>query len=318
MIAKQVAEVPPPVSDIRDDVPEAMCRAISRGLAKDPAQRFGSVSDFSRALNGQPVHDRIEVNWDADGGAGGNDFRAETLDMRSRIARRHRLRRLRDRVYQGVGLVALAAVVYGGSLLMARRGPRAELSFHDVAITETPTWGVPLGPRPASNTPGAVADEPRRTASAGPSTAGASRLAGDVPRSVADSDESSNGVESRVPVRESRSRPGRGALQGLLDRYRRALEAEDLNALEQRVYAGAMPDEDRDMLGHMFANADSLRVDLTAGELRSGQDTARLDVLHDFRYRRREGWDDQRRMRFAMRLARTPAGGWVLVDIEFP
>jgi TolB-like protein len=51
LIAKRMLEPPPRLRTIRETVPEAMERAILRALAKVPADRFGTVGEFARALD---------------------------------------------------------------------------------------------------------------------------------------------------------------------------------------------------------------------------------------------------------------------------
>ena len=50
VIAKRLAEPPPLVSTLRDTVPAHIDAAISRALARTPADRFSSASDFADAL----------------------------------------------------------------------------------------------------------------------------------------------------------------------------------------------------------------------------------------------------------------------------
>jgi len=49
-MARQVTEIPRPVRTHRPEVPTHVERAVSRALAKDPGQRFASVSEFVAAL----------------------------------------------------------------------------------------------------------------------------------------------------------------------------------------------------------------------------------------------------------------------------
>src|SRR4051812_46698798 len=46
-IAKQVAEIPRRVRTLRPEVPPAIDDAVARALAKDPAQRFAAVTEFT-------------------------------------------------------------------------------------------------------------------------------------------------------------------------------------------------------------------------------------------------------------------------------
>jgi eukaryotic-like serine/threonine-protein kinase len=59
IIAKSMTERPVPPSAVRDTVPQGMEQAILRALAKLPADRFGSVKEYSDALVGQGTGERI-------------------------------------------------------------------------------------------------------------------------------------------------------------------------------------------------------------------------------------------------------------------
>jgi eukaryotic-like serine/threonine-protein kinase len=59
IVAKSMTERPVPPSAVRDTVPQGMEQAILRALAKLPADRFGSVKDYSDALLGQGTGERI-------------------------------------------------------------------------------------------------------------------------------------------------------------------------------------------------------------------------------------------------------------------
>lgn len=52
ILYKHVFEPPPPVGDLRPDVPRDLCAALERALAKEPEQRFASMEDFARAVGG--------------------------------------------------------------------------------------------------------------------------------------------------------------------------------------------------------------------------------------------------------------------------
>jgi len=52
-LAMQVAEIPPPVRMLRPEIPSRVERALVRALAKDPAERFPSASDFIAALQSE-------------------------------------------------------------------------------------------------------------------------------------------------------------------------------------------------------------------------------------------------------------------------
>ncbi|PYO26836.1 MAG: hypothetical protein DMD73_11335 [Gemmatimonadetes bacterium] len=50
VMARHVAEAVPPVRAVREGVPEIVERALTRALAKSPADRFGTAGEFVRAL----------------------------------------------------------------------------------------------------------------------------------------------------------------------------------------------------------------------------------------------------------------------------
>jgi serine/threonine-protein kinase len=51
MIARRLTEAPRPLREIRETVPEGVARAVTRALAKAPADRFSSAAEFARALD---------------------------------------------------------------------------------------------------------------------------------------------------------------------------------------------------------------------------------------------------------------------------
>jgi serine/threonine-protein kinase len=50
MIARRMIETPRSLHEIRDTVPEPLAHAVSRALAKSPADRFATAAEFARAL----------------------------------------------------------------------------------------------------------------------------------------------------------------------------------------------------------------------------------------------------------------------------
>jgi serine/threonine protein kinase len=52
ILYKHVFEPPPPVLDLRPDVPRDLCVALERALAKEPEQRFPTMEDFANAVGG--------------------------------------------------------------------------------------------------------------------------------------------------------------------------------------------------------------------------------------------------------------------------
>ena len=73
ILFKQMTETPPPISDIRADVPPALATALTRALSKKANDRFQSMEEFAAAL---PA---------ADAGAGQRIAR-QALDIRARRA----------------------------------------------------------------------------------------------------------------------------------------------------------------------------------------------------------------------------------------
>lgn len=49
-IARITTLVPPPLTDLRDDVPVAIDAAVARAISKNPEERFANVADFAQAL----------------------------------------------------------------------------------------------------------------------------------------------------------------------------------------------------------------------------------------------------------------------------
>ncbi len=54
MIARRLSEDPPPLRVMRGTVPSALERAVTRALARSPADRFQSAADFAAALAAAP------------------------------------------------------------------------------------------------------------------------------------------------------------------------------------------------------------------------------------------------------------------------
>jgi serine/threonine protein kinase len=52
ILYKHVFEPPPPVLNLRPDVPPDLCAALERALAKEPEQRFATMEDFAKAVGG--------------------------------------------------------------------------------------------------------------------------------------------------------------------------------------------------------------------------------------------------------------------------
>ena len=94
LLNKHLSEPPPPLAELRPDLPSHAYAAIERALAKQPEDRFATVTDFVSAFAG----------------------RALTVSPPRRIAPRQRAM-----ILWGAGLAASAGLLYGG-LSIVRRG----------------------------------------------------------------------------------------------------------------------------------------------------------------------------------------------------
>jgi serine/threonine-protein kinase len=90
LLNKHVTEPPPPLADLRPDLPAHACAAVERALAKSPEDRFSTVMDFVNALAGRTPMVAVPVAP---------------------------VRRGRRLVTWGAGIVAVAAL-YGGIRLL--------------------------------------------------------------------------------------------------------------------------------------------------------------------------------------------------------
>src|SRR3954471_15313170 len=61
LLAAQRSQLPPPLADVRRDVPADLAAAVARCLAKDPGDRFQTVLELDRAL----AHCPCAGDWSA-------------------------------------------------------------------------------------------------------------------------------------------------------------------------------------------------------------------------------------------------------------
>jgi serine/threonine-protein kinase len=99
LLNKHVSQPPPPLTDLRPDLPPHAFAAIDRALAKQPADRFTTVTDFVSALAG----------------------RAPAVRAPQRVTLRRR-----TLVTLGAGVAAVAVALYGGMSLRARAPQQAQ------------------------------------------------------------------------------------------------------------------------------------------------------------------------------------------------
>ena len=106
------------------------------------------------------------------------------------------------------------------------------------------------------------------------------------------------------------------ALAALLERYRVALENEDLNALRSDVYQGEIPASDLKTLGTIFDNADQLEVELRLPDLDVEGDLAKFKIEHRLRFLQAPTNRERTyRLQFTMTFANGP-DGWHLIELR--
>jgi predicted Ser/Thr protein kinase len=99
LLNKHVSEPPPPLADMRPDLPLHAYAAIDRVLAKRPEDRFSSVTDFVNALAGR---------------------------VQQGVAPRRKTVRSRRVIAWSAGLAAAAVTLYAGTTLLRRGTQDAE------------------------------------------------------------------------------------------------------------------------------------------------------------------------------------------------
>ncbi len=104
ILRKQIALPPPPIDSLRPDVPENVKVALTRALAKAPADRFAEPNDFAGALVKPTAGDAKPVN----------------------IHRRS--------VMMAAGLFAVVAAAIGASAILTRSGPSAHPATALIAV----------------------------------------------------------------------------------------------------------------------------------------------------------------------------------------
>ncbi len=113
VLARHAVEQVPQIHAIRDTVPESVDRALHRALAKTPADRFASASDFADAL----------LMGDM-----------EPAEARSERISLPRARRLKQALIAAVGVLVLGAVASVGIRAVRSRPPAVALDANLVAV----------------------------------------------------------------------------------------------------------------------------------------------------------------------------------------
>jgi hypothetical protein len=62
VVAQVLRDPPPPLADLVPGLPAHLVAAVEQAMAKAPAQRFASATDFARALSGPPVVGAAQTN----------------------------------------------------------------------------------------------------------------------------------------------------------------------------------------------------------------------------------------------------------------
>jgi serine/threonine-protein kinase len=132
ILYKHVFEAPPPVLELRPEVPRDLCAALERALAKDPKDRFATMEDFSAEVRGNR------------GGTGPRTVVTAPAAIRTRESPEVKARHLRMALRRGVMALGALAVIGGA----------AWGALHEAS----PPPGPPptVDPRPSPVTPAAA------------------------------------------------------------------------------------------------------------------------------------------------------------------
>ncbi len=157
ILYKHVFEAPPPLLEIRPEVPRDLSAALERALAKDPDDRFATMEDFAAAVRGDRTNPRTVVSAPVAPLSKSGDP-AVAMSNRSRTA----LRR---------GLIAIGVcAVIGGAAWGARReapvaaGPHRDVERQAVVDSSARRSVQPSlagTPTPAGSTSERVVPQPR-------------------------------------------------------------------------------------------------------------------------------------------------------------
>jgi serine/threonine protein kinase len=141
LLMKQLNENPSPLQDRRPDLPEHVCEAIHRALAKSPDERFDNVEEFARAmLGGKPVERKNGLR----GGSGRKrtPLDTKTVWMRDRLLKLHKRRKLVKWTSRVALSAAATLAIYLGVAAVTGSGPPLGRAANDPA---EPTQGTELG-----------------------------------------------------------------------------------------------------------------------------------------------------------------------------
>ena len=133
ILYRHVHETATPIAELRPDTPSHLAAAVATAMAKDPADRFATMEEFARAMNGEATATTRRIaSAPSKSGTRSASAHAATLRMdEKQIARPQRSRRTAIRVAAGL---AMAAVVAAGGWA-ATTGRYRSASMPDTART---------------------------------------------------------------------------------------------------------------------------------------------------------------------------------------
>lgn len=277
LLIKQLTETPAPLRERVPGIPRKVSDAIQIALSKDPENRFPGVDAFARALTGDAEPRLISVRHASpQPAAAGN---TQTVWMRDSLMKLHRRRRIR--VWLGRASLTTAAALVGYLAVVAVGGSPGIVADPE-AIGDAGTRPGFVEVPPSRTEPGAeLAGPPAPARRAG----GADRAR--TAAAVSDPPAAPSRPAARRGSAESSTRPARssnGDPTSVIESYRRAIQGEDLEALSKTVYAGAVPEDDLEILRLIFDRADDLQVDMKVGDVESDGDLTTADVDFPMRY----------------------------------
>jgi serine/threonine-protein kinase len=137
ILYKHVFEPPPPVGNLRPDVPQDLCAALERALAKEPEQRFATMEDFARAVGG-----------DRRGPATLVSAPVQPLEKGAPLKRS----RSRMSIERALIALLLCSLVGGAAWASLRQAPlwsrEPAVKYIPLVVTSTPIAADPIAPQP--------------------------------------------------------------------------------------------------------------------------------------------------------------------------
>ena len=141
ILYRHIHETPKPIAELRPDTPTHLANAVAIAMAKDPADRFATMEEFARAMNGESsIRTWQKMPAQAKDGARSASASAATMQIdENEVARPQRGRQAAIRVAAGLAIAAVLAA--GGWAATAGRGRSAIVS--DTARTVAQSKAIP-------------------------------------------------------------------------------------------------------------------------------------------------------------------------------